>query len=34
MRISEAFTVTAPPEAVFDYMVEPGNLREWQMSRV
>jgi carbon monoxide dehydrogenase subunit G len=33
MRITETFTVGAPPEAVFDYMVEPDNLRDWQTSK-
>jgi uncharacterized protein YndB with AHSA1/START domain len=33
MRIEETFTVAAPPEAVFDYMTDPANLREWQTSK-
>ena len=33
MRIEETFTVAAPPEAVFDYMTDPANLRAWQTSK-
>ena len=27
-----ALTITAPPRAVFDYLVEPGNRPQWQAS--
>jgi uncharacterized protein YndB with AHSA1/START domain len=30
MRITESFTVARPPEEVFAFMVEPGNLAKWQ----
>jgi uncharacterized protein YndB with AHSA1/START domain len=33
VRITETFVVDAPPEAVFDYLVNPSNLREWQTSK-
>jgi uncharacterized protein YndB with AHSA1/START domain len=33
MRLEQTFTVARPPEAVFDYMVEPGNLAAWQTSK-
>jgi uncharacterized protein YndB with AHSA1/START domain len=33
VRVDQTFTVASPPEAVFDYMVDPGNLRDWQTSK-
>ena len=33
MRITETFVVGAPPEAVFDYLTNPSNLRDWQTSK-
>jgi uncharacterized protein YndB with AHSA1/START domain len=33
MRIEQTFEVAAPPEAVFDYMTSPANLRDWQTSK-
>jgi carbon monoxide dehydrogenase subunit G len=33
VRIAETFSVASPPEAVFDYMVDPANLRDWQTSK-
>ena len=33
MRFSERFVVEATPEAVFDYMTNPENLRDWQTSK-
>lgn len=33
VRISETFVVGAPPEAVFDYMTNPANLRDWQTTK-
>jgi carbon monoxide dehydrogenase subunit G len=33
MRIEEAFSVARSPEAVFDYMVDPDNLADWQVHK-
>jgi len=33
VRVEQSFTVASPPEAVFDYMTDPANLREWQTSK-
>ena len=33
MRIEETFHVAAPPEAVFDFMVDPARLATWQTSK-
>jgi uncharacterized protein YndB with AHSA1/START domain len=33
VRIEERFTVARPPEAVFDYMVDPANLPNWQTNK-
>ena len=33
MRITEAFTVSRPPEAVFDYVADPAKLADWQTSQ-
>jgi uncharacterized protein YndB with AHSA1/START domain len=33
MRIEETFRVAAPPEAVFDYMVDPAKPAAWQTSK-
>jgi uncharacterized protein YndB with AHSA1/START domain len=33
VRFSETFVVGAAPEAVFDYMTNPANLRDWQTSK-
>jgi uncharacterized protein YndB with AHSA1/START domain len=33
VRITQTFTVASTPETVFDYVVEPANLRAWQTSK-
>jgi uncharacterized protein YndB with AHSA1/START domain len=33
MRFEQTVEIAAPPEAVFDYMTNPANLREWQTSK-
>jgi uncharacterized protein YndB with AHSA1/START domain len=33
VRVEQTFTVARPPEAVFDYMTDPANLRDWQTSK-
>jgi uncharacterized protein YndB with AHSA1/START domain len=33
VRITETFVVGAAPEAVFDYVTNPSNLRDWQTSK-
>ena len=33
MRFSETFVLEAAPETVFDYITDPGNLRDWQTSK-
>jgi uncharacterized protein YndB with AHSA1/START domain len=33
VRFTETFVVEAAPEAVFDYMTNPANLRAWQTSK-
>jgi hypothetical protein len=33
VRIEQTFTVASPPEAVFDYITDPANLRGWQTSK-
>jgi uncharacterized protein YndB with AHSA1/START domain len=33
MRITQTFTIAAPPEKVFDYVTDPANLRAWQTSK-
>jgi uncharacterized protein YndB with AHSA1/START domain len=33
VKLTETFFVGAPPEAVFDYMTNPANLREWQTTK-
>ena len=33
MRIEQTFVVAATPEAVFDFMTQPGNLARWQTSK-
>ena len=33
MRIEQTFQVASSPEAVFDYMTNPENLRDWQTSK-
>jgi uncharacterized protein YndB with AHSA1/START domain len=33
MRITQTFVVAAPPEAIFDYITDPANLRDWQTSK-
>jgi uncharacterized protein YndB with AHSA1/START domain len=33
VRFSETFIVEAAPEAVFDYMTNPENVRRWQTSK-
>jgi carbon monoxide dehydrogenase subunit G len=34
MRIEQSFTVRRPPAEVFAFMVEPGNLKRWQPSKL
>jgi len=33
MRIEETFSVARPPKVVFDYLIQPGNLADWQTSK-
>jgi uncharacterized protein YndB with AHSA1/START domain len=33
VRFEQTFTVANTPEAVFDYMTDPANLRAWQTSK-
>ena len=33
MRITQTFTIASTPEAVFDYVTDPANLRAWQTSK-
>jgi uncharacterized protein YndB with AHSA1/START domain len=33
MRIADTFVVDAPPEAVFDYVVQASNLAAWQTTK-
>lgn len=33
MRIEQRFNVASTPDAVFDYMTDPANLRDWQTSK-
>ena len=33
MRIEQSFTVSQPPEVVFDYLTNPANLAAWQTSK-
>jgi uncharacterized protein YndB with AHSA1/START domain len=33
MRLRETFSVARPPNVVFDYVVQPGNLADWQTSK-
>jgi uncharacterized protein YndB with AHSA1/START domain len=33
VRFSETFVLEAAPETVFDYITDPGNLRDWQTSK-
>ena len=33
MRIEQDFFVARPPETVFDYLTDPGNLADWQTSK-
>jgi uncharacterized protein YndB with AHSA1/START domain len=33
VRVEQTFTVARPPEAVFDYVTDPANLRDWQTSK-
>ena len=33
MRIEETFSVSRPPEVVFDYLTNPSNLADWQTSK-
>jgi uncharacterized protein YndB with AHSA1/START domain len=33
MRIEQELIIASPPEAVFDYVVDPANLRAWQTSK-
>ena len=33
MRFEQTFSVASSPEAVFDYMTDPANLRDWQTSK-
>src|SRR4051795_5137643 len=34
MRIEQSFTVRRPPDDVFAFMVDPGNLKRWQPSKL
>jgi uncharacterized protein YndB with AHSA1/START domain len=33
VQVEQTFTVASPPEAVFDYVTDPANLRDWQTSK-
>src|SRR6266540_4132677 len=33
MRIEQTFSVSQPPEVVFDYLTNPSNLAAWQTSK-
>ena len=33
MRIEQSFSVSRPPEVVFDYLTSPANLAAWQTSK-
>jgi hypothetical protein len=33
MRIEETFSVARPPKVVFDYVIQAGNLADWQTSK-
>jgi carbon monoxide dehydrogenase subunit G len=33
MRIEQSFSVSRPPEVVFDYLTNPANLAAWQTSK-
>lgn len=33
MRFEETFSVGRPPKVVFDYVIQPGNLADWQTSK-
>lgn len=33
VRIEESFSVDRQPEAVFDYLTDPANLRDWQTAK-
>jgi carbon monoxide dehydrogenase subunit G len=33
MRIEQSFSVSQPPEVVFDYLTNPANLAAWQTSK-
>jgi len=33
MRLEETFSVGRPPKVVFDYLIQPGNLADWQTSK-
>lgn len=33
MRIEQTFHIASTPDAVFDYMTDPANLRAWQTSK-
>jgi carbon monoxide dehydrogenase subunit G len=33
MRLEQAFSVSRPPEVVFDYLTNPSNLADWQTSK-
>jgi carbon monoxide dehydrogenase subunit G len=33
MHVEQTFRVDAPPERVFDYMTDPGNLKAWQTTK-
>ena len=34
MRIEQTFTVSRPPDAVFDYLTNPATLADWQTAKV
>jgi uncharacterized protein YndB with AHSA1/START domain len=33
MRLAQTFSVSRPPEVVFDYLTNPSNLADWQTSK-
>ena len=33
MRIEQSFSVSRPPQVVFDYLTNPANLAAWQTSK-
>jgi Polyketide cyclase / dehydrase and lipid transport len=33
MRFEQTFSVARPPKVVFEYVIQPGNLADWQTSK-